>query len=229
MVYEYKFEIEKCWYKDHCNLFNTDKCSGACPRYMEMHYLMNHANLPTSKMAPIRLTPTTADTPAYKELKEIQKDINNFVTGGESLYIYSRYFGNGKTSWGIKLLHSYFDCIWLGNGFRCRGIFISVPDFLYRIKNFKVVDAEFEYIKSLLAKVDLVIWDDVGATNMSGFDYGNLLYFIDQRVLDNKSNVYTGNLSQKELIKVVGDRLTSRIWNNSIRVEFRGKDRRDIK
>ena len=49
---------------------------------------------------------------------------------------------------------------------------------------------------------------------------------MDQRNLDLKSNIYTGNLDYEQLLESVGNRLASRIWNNSIQVEILGTDRR---
>lgn len=72
-----------------------------------------------------------------------------------------------------------------------------------------------------------MIWDDIGANKLSDFDYTQLLSYIDQRKLNFKSNIYTGNLNREQLLDYVGTRLTSRIWNDSIKVELVGIDRRD--
>ena len=125
------------------------------------------------------------------------------------------------------MLQSYFDQIWLGNGFRCRGIFIHVPTLLNKIKDgFNNKDEDFELLKSRLISVDLVVWDDIAAVKLSDFDHANLLTFIDQRKLNELANIYTGNLTLDELPDAVGNRLTSRIWNDSTVIEFCGADRR---
>ena len=43
-----------------------------------------------------------------------------------------------------------------------------------------------------------------------------------------KSNIYTSNLDLDELKEKVGDRLFSRIANNSVNIEFFGKDKRSL-
>ena len=227
MPYVYKFERDKCWYLGHCDKSETAECCAGCIRYMEVHYLMMNSGIPRNRQYPMSLVPPKTDMQAFVELRDIKNDIVNFVNSGENLYIFSNNFGNGKTSWAIKMLQSYFDQIWLGNGFRCRGIFIHVPTLLNKIKDgFNNKDEDFELLKSRLISVDLVVWDDIAAVKLSDFDHANLLTFIDQRKLNELANIYTGNLTLDELPDAVGNRLTSRIWNDSTVIEFCGADRR---
>ena len=84
----------------------------------------------------------------------------------------------------------------------------------------------FELLKQQLTEVDLVVWDDIAAGKLTDFDHSNLLTYIDQRKLNGKSNIYTGNLDETELIEGLGNRLKSRVWNDSTVVELYGIDRR---
>ncbi len=230
MTYEYIFDKNKCWYTSACGKYETPECNASCIRYMEMDYLMQNSGIPRNRQYAVLLTPSKKDVQAFIILKEIKDDILNFVKNGESIYIYSDNFGNGKTTWAIKLLQKYFDDIWVGNGFRCRGIFIHVPTFLTKIKEgISRKDEDFETLKSRLMSVDLVIWDDIAATKLGDFDHANLLTYIDQRKLNQLSNIYTGNLHQDELRDALGNRLASRVWNDSTPVRFIGADRRGIK
>ena len=230
MTYEYIFDKNKCWYTSACGKYETPECNASCIRYMEMDYLMQNSGIPRNRQYAVLLTPSKKDVQAFIILKEIKDDILNFVKNGESIYIYSDNFGNGKTTWAIKLLQKYFDDIWAGNGFRCRGIFIHVPTFLTKIKEgISRKDEEFETLKSRLMEVDLVIWDDIAATKLGDFDHTNLLTYIDQRKLNQLSNIYTGNLHQDELRDALGNRLASRVWNDSTLIRFIGADRRGIK
>lgn len=230
MTYEYIFDKNKCWYTSVCGKYETSECNASCIRYMEMHYLMQNSGIPRNRQYAVLLTPSKKDVQAFVTLKEIKDDILNFVKNGESIYIYSDNFGNGKTTWAIKLLQKYFDDIWVGNGFRCRGIFIHVPTFLTKIKEgISRKDEDFETLKSRLMTVDLVIWDDIAATKLGDFDHANLLTYIDQRKLNQLSNIYTGNLHQDELRDALGNRLSSRVWNDSTPVKFVGADRRGIR
>lgn len=230
MAYKYVFDAETCLYKNVCPLYKKDFCNPSCPRYMEMDYLTAHSNIPVNRQQSMFLTPDIEDRPAFIELKEIKDDILNFVNNGENLYIYSKNLGNGKTTWAIKLMMNYFNLIWAGNGFRVRGIFINVPTFLTKIKTIiSNPDPEFDKMRDLIADVDLVIWDDIAATKLSEYDYNNLLTYIDQRVLSGKSNIYTGNMGESELVDALGGRLMSRVWNLSIPICFKGSDKRGIR
>ena len=208
-----------CWYKNVCTY---DSCIN-CIRYSEMKYLMENSGLPKNKRKPIPLD-GSQDSKSFRELAKIKDDIVNFTENGESLYIFSENTGNGKTSWAIKLLLKYFDCIWAGNGFRVRGYFQHVPTLFSTLKDFS---KSHEVLRNTLATVDLVVWDDIASTKLSDYDAQQLLIIIDQRVSDGLANIYTGNITSKEaLTKAVGQRLASRIWNMSTLIEFRGKDRR---
>ena len=81
-------------------------------------------------------------------------------------------------------------------------------------------------MKKKLTDIDLVIWDDIASVKLSDFDHTNLLTYIDTRKLNGKANIYTGNLYEDELIDALGNRLKSRVWNDSIIVELKGSDMR---
>ena len=197
-MYQYKFDKDNCWYKLTCDRFNTNECNQNCIRYIEMHYLIENSNIPKGKQF-----------------------------SNKNLYLFSKNFGNGKTTWAIKLMQKYFDSIWAGNGLTVRGIFIHVPTFLTKFKEvINKKDEDFELLKQQLLKVDLVIWDDIAAGKLTDYDHTNLLTYIDQRKLNGKSNIYTGNLDENELISALGNRLKSRVWNDSTIVELYGNDRR---
>ena len=215
-----------CWYKEVC-LADISDCTN-CIKFLEMQNLMETSGLPKAKQCPQLLTAPREDVEAYRQLADIKADIVNFVNQGANLYITSEVTGNGKTSWAIKLLLRYFDQIWNGNGLNVRGLFVHVPTFLIKIKDFKNVDPDFEHLKKYLTKVDLVVWDDIAGANMSGYDYSQLLVYLDNRLLAEKSNIFTGNFNTKDdLEKKLGQRLASRIYGrNTYIVTFKGGDMR---
>lgn len=213
-----------CWYNSVCQ----ETCSNSCIRYLEMKFLMDNSNIPKAKQMPLSLTAPACDLPAYKRLAEIKSDIVDFVECGQNLYIASDKTGNGKTSWSIKLMCKYFDSVWAGNGFRQRAVFIHVPTFLLKCKDFNKKDSAFDEIKSLLPTIDLVVWDDIASTDVSAYDYSQLLMYIDSRLLNSLSNIFTGNYENKErLEKRLGMKLASRIWSDTTEVIiFKGGDMR---
>lgn len=230
MAYEYVFDKDKCWYIKVCSKYNTPECNPGCIRYMEMDYLMQNSGIPRNRQYTVSLIPSKPDVNSFIALKEIKDDMIEFVKNGESVYIYSDNFGNGKTTWAIKLMQQFFDDVWAGNGFRCRGIFIHVPTFITKIKEgISRKDEDFETLKSRLMTVDLVIWDDIAATKLSDYDHTNLLTYIDQRKLNQLSNIYTGNLGYEDLQDALGNRLASRVWNDSTPIRFVGADRRGVR
>ena len=212
---------EKCWYKDVC----TIECTNSCLRYIEMKYLMDNSDIPPMRQIPDKLTPEVQDLDAFTKLNELKLNIVDFVVSGQNLYLWSEHTGNGKTSWALKLMLKYFDEIWAGNGFRVRGKFVHVPTFLLQLKNFN--DPLSEEYKNDILNCDLLILDDIASVGISQYDLSQLLLYIDNRSLNGKSIIYTGNLDMHNMDKVLGSRLTSRIWSKTTTiVELKGADRR---
>lgn len=189
---------------------------------------MNSSCIPKKRQYNQKLIASNEDLSAFSRLNEIKNDIVNFIDSGKSLFICSNTTGNGKTSWAIKLTLKYFDSIWAGNGFRPRALFINVPTFLIKCKDFDNKDSAFEEMKKLISTVDLVIWDDIASTGISAYDYSQLLMYIDVRCSNELSNIYTSNLTNiDDLGNLIGEKLASRIFSsNTEKIEFKGGDRR---
>ena len=211
----------ECWYSTVCQLDNS--CD-TCIRYQEMKYLMDNSGLPKNRQKPIKLMPDDCDYEAFCDLQDFKNNIAEEVEFGNNLFI-GGYNGNGKTSWAIKILLKYFNEIWPGNGFRTRGLFVSIPTLLLQLKDFNN-PLSFQYKEDLIT-ADLVVWDEIGGVSMSGYDYSQLLNVLDARILRGLSNIYTGNiLSKQDCEKQLGEKLTSRVWNNSKIIILKGKDKR---
>lgn len=203
---------EDCWYSSVCN--NT--CSDTCIRYNEMKFLMDSSGIPKPQQMPLKLIPVNeSDRKIFIRLNSIKNNIVNWVDQGNNVYIASESAGVAKTSWALKLMLKYFDEIWSGNGFKVRGIFIHTPTFLSQLKNFQ--NPLSEDYKYNIMNTDLVIWDDIVASDKtSDYDYTQLLMYIDNRLLNKKSNIYTSNIISKgALEQILGNRLTSRIYGES--------------
>ena len=126
-------------------------------------------------------------------------------------------------------MQSYFGKIWHKTDFECRGLFINVPRFFISLK--ENIDKKIEYvnqIKENIETADMIIWDEIGTKQLTAFEHENLLSYINMRVDNGKSNIYTSNLSSEELKTVVGDRLYSRIVNLSEDIELHGQDKRGL-
>ena len=216
-----------CWYMSVCDRYNAN-CWENCIRFLEMSKLMQSSNIPLNRQKPVRLQAPKVDYDAFCRLADIKDNIREFVEQGKNLYITSETTGNGKTSWAIKLMLKYFDDIWPGNGFNCRGIFVNVPTFLLKCKDFNNKDSSFDELRNRLDSVDLVIWDDIGSTELSSYDHSQLLMYIDARCNNCKANIFTGNIvSREKLEKAIGIKLTSRVLGeNTEKIEFKGSDKR---
>ena len=123
------------------------------------------------------------------------------------------------------MLQTYFHYVAEGNLWETKGMFVSVPTLLLQFKDFNS-PLSTEY-KNNLHNTDLLILDDVAVTGLTQFDYLQLFSLVDQRMLANKSIIFTSNItSLADLEKSIGSRLASRIWNNSEVIEIRGGDMR---
>ena len=215
--------IDRCWYKRIC----TENCTENCIRYKLMYSLFKQSNLPEALWDYKSLTCEDKDYQAFKELQTKSDAILNFIENGNNLYIYSENCGNGKTTWAIRLMYSYFDKIWHKSCFDCKALFVSVPKFLYNCKRSISQDVKgFEELCNLISEVDLVIWDDIGEMKASDYEHQILFQYIDGRINSKKSNIYTSNKNKEQLEDVLGVRLASRIYNCSECIEFVEEDKR---
>ena len=211
-----------CWYLQVCQ----DDCF-MCQTYLELKWQMDNSGLPEKLQKPIDMYITDCnrcDRSSYKRLADIRKNIVKYVTEGNNLYICGE-AGNGKTSWAIKLLQSYLHHMAHGNYEKLQGIFVSVSDLLLRLKDFNnPIPKEY---KDNLEKVPLVVWDDIGISGISQYDYTQLYTLINNRSLAGKSNIFTSNLvDRRDLEDLIGERLTSRIYGSSEIILLKGGDMR---
>jgi len=231
-VYEYIFNADECWYKDTCKYYGSEECNGACIRYMKMHYLANNSLLTPLQQKPksLNITRDYVDMQAYMELNNIKNNIVEFVNEGRNLVIHSEHTGNGKSLWSTKLLMKYFDSIWHTDNFSVRGLFIEVSRFLFSAKYGSLTDLDYiNHIKENILTADLVVWDDIGIKDLSKAEHEYLFGFINARINNGKSNIYTTNMSSDEFKRVMGDRLFSRVFVASRVIEFKAPDQRGNK
>lgn len=198
-----------------------------CQTYLELKWQMDNSGLPEKLQKPIDMYITDCnrcDRSSYKRLADIRKNIVKYVGEGNSLYICGE-AGNGKTSWAIKLLQSYLHHMAHGNYEKLQGIFVSVSDLLLRLKDFNnPIPKEY---KDNLEKVPLVVWDDIGISGISQYDYTQLYTLINNRSLAGRSNIFTSNLvDRRDLEDLIGERLTSRIYGSSEIILLKGGDMR---
>ena len=214
----------ECWYSASC----SDDCD-RCVTFTELKWQMDNSGLYPSQQKPIELYIdefNTIDKKAYKRLADWRSHITECVDGHYNLYICSNEVGNGKTSWAIKMLQTYFHFRAKGNYEHLLGMFVNTTDLLLRFKDFN--NPVSQKYKDDLENVDLVVFDDIAVTSsISQYDYTQLFNIINKRNMAQKSTIYTSNITTyEELEKLLGPRLATRIYDSSEVIELKGTGRR---
>lgn len=218
----------RCWYYGCCKKANTRDCTAYCVKYLEMLTMFEKSNLPKKWWKPISLI-ANEDVKAFERLSEIKSHIVDFVNSGCNIYIYSQNYGNGKTSWAVKLLSAYFDKTWYGNGFKCKGLFIDSTQFLTRKKGLITkIDEQYLALEKMAQNVNLAVWDDISACKLTDYDFQTLYTPINSRMFSGKSNIFTGAADRQQLEYYLGSTLASKIWNNCEIIEFKNLDMRGV-
>lgn len=221
---------ENCIFKVRCN--QACESDTFCIKQFKLNKLFDNALISEKQRQHVTflLDKDESDLENFKYLSTIEKNIENFVSQGGNLYIHSKNTGNGKTSWALRLVQSYFHKIWFRASIdRCCALFINVPRYLLELKENISQKSDFvEHIKNNVLDADVVIWDEVGTKGLTQFEHENILNLINARLDLGKANIYTSNLNDNELHEVVGDRLYSRIVLSSDDVELYGLDKRAL-
>ena len=218
-----------CWLKQNCSGVDCDK--EFCLKRFKLDALYEKTLLPETHKKDIKLYSDSdgSDLESFRYLKSIQNNIVKFVESGDNLYIHSPNCGNGKTSFAVKLIKEYLNQIWVRSDLVCRALFIHVPTYLLALKDNISEKSEFvSYVKENILIADLVVFDEVATSTFTRFEGENILSIINARIESGKSNIYTSNLSDSELLDKVGERLYSRIINKSNDVLLVGKDKRGL-
>ena len=223
---------ENCYLTSNCKLGLCDYLSKTCLRFFKIDYLYDKALLSDKYKKDelgLVLDSDGVDGIVFDQLKYIKDHIKTFVDEGRNLYICSSISGNGKTTWAVKLLKAYILKIWPESKLECKALFINVPKFLLELKSNISKKSEYiEYITENILSADLVVWDDIATKAATEFEHEHLLSLLDNRLFNNKSNIFTSNILSENLSQLVGSRLASRI-NQSKIVVFYGKDKRGVR
>lgn len=217
----------RCYAENYCKK-NKQECSEICGGYRVLKALFNLSRIPVSYQYNIPLVPERGDLPKYEELNDFMKSIIENVDTGQGLYIWSAGTGTGKTSWACKIMGYYFRKIAFRSGLENEGLYIFLPTFLEDLRSmYDSPDPEFEEELEMVKKCKLLIIDDIGAEKPSEWVRERLLSFINTRVSNGLSTIYTSNLSLEELEIKMGQRVASRIKGSTKEIQLSGSDRRD--
>lgn len=218
------FDSENCVFIGDCIKYNTPDCKDPCFRQREYYFLLDNSNLPEKHKEDTKLIPAPEDLAVFEYLDYLRNNIVDFVNSGSNLVIRGS-TGTGKSCWSTKLLRKYIAEVSIGNGFRPRALFINLTWFIKELRrNINEKSAYFSEINKSCYTVDLLVIDDIGATNIGNdFIHDEIYSIINQRIDNELCTIYTTNLSDQELSDNLGDRLFSRVIGVSEVVEIKNR------
>lgn len=182
----------------------------------------------------IQLIPIKDDFDSFKRLQYIKEHIVDFVKRGDNLFLYSHNCGNGKTTWATKIMKEYINQVQnYAFSNNTPALFINTNNFLNKVKlsiSDPSLKEEVNEIKKLITESNLVIFDDFGDKTLSEFELCLLYDWIDTRISNLKSCIYTSNQSPDELKRVLDGKLYSRVIKATEKnqIKFYSGDRRGL-
>ena len=221
-----------------CPYYTDQKCNHSrcndtfCIRRTKLDELYRASSLSENQKVRIvlNLDDDGTDLNEFRQLAEIERNINTFVENGYNLYLHSANTGNSKTSWAVRMIQAYLANNWAKLDLSCHVLFISIPSYLVALKrNMNTPDEYAMFINKNVYDAELVVWDDIGTKFASEYDMEQLFNILNRRIQNGKSNIFTSNLSDQELVTALGPRLASRISQDSINIELHGADKRNLK
>ena len=125
-----------CYLFDNCKKHKSGECSltndSFCIKVFKLNYLYDEALMSDKQrhFTPLRIDANGTDREQFLMLKDIENNIETFVSNGKNLYIHSAICGNGKTEWSLRMIQAYFNSVWYKCDLNCKALFINVPRFL---------------------------------------------------------------------------------------------------
>lgn len=217
-----------CWYYDDSQVGclkaqGSAWCDENCPIYKTVLSHFKKSNLPEKYWYPFTLHNVEVDKLEIKKLVSIRDNLSEFVNAGKNLLLQSDKCGNGKTSWGIKLLQRQIDIHHKGSSWSFPpAFFIYTPSLLLMGRDsISNKNSNFQMFKMYLENSDLVLFDDIGCINLKDYDLLVLSTIIEARILNGLSSIFTTNLKENSLKEVLGERLYDRIFRLSEVITFK--------
>lgn len=206
-------------------------CTYSGNRYVaERRYLPN-SGIP-ARYCPPDISPGMVLEQNSRPLKKFIKELGDMVDKGNSLYLWSKTPGTGKTTIACSCLMKYL---------LVRGRTIAENDWSYPIGYFTVVDMidslrrnmsePSEEFKELWDRQfspqapRLLVLDDIGAEKPTDWVRERLYQLINYRYSNRLSTIYTSNCDRETIYSRLGERIGSRVFSSLV-VEMLGPDQR---
>lgn len=167
------------------------------------------------------------DSKSYSNLANIRDKIELFVKQHQNLLISSNTVGNGKTTWACKILLNYIDKYACNYAFpnSIPALFINVPEFLMKkklaINDSKMLEEVSELEKGIF-EAKIVVFDDIATKTASDYDKELLYVYVNSRINNLLTSIYTTNVLKDDLEVELGERLASRIIGESNVIKLLG-------
>lgn len=214
----------ECLLKKACIRADTELCNENCMIRRIFYFLMETSNIPKNYWEDTTLFPYKDDVKTFETLAEIKDDIETFVEQGRFLYIHGD-CGTSKTEWACKLMKQYLALKSIGNRFEEVALFIYVPTFTLKSKDFENREERDELLQSIISR-KFVIIDDIGTITQSDYDVGVFHNVVNERYSRGLSTIFTGNIQPERLNRFLDNRVCDRILSDIV-LEFKGKSRRE--
>ena len=215
-------DYAECYFKDSCKSeLKGYRCLNFCKLYPNMSDLIRRAYIenPTYYFHPDLLAVDERDIDSYNKLVFLKYNAKAFVQSGHNLFIYTRNFGNGLTTWAVKILFYYFYSIHEHHMLNCRGVFVHTPTLVDRF-TLDRFDDDMKKLLDDLRKCDVVVWDDISDfSNTKNLLASPILTILSKRISDGKSNIYTSHRTFEELEELFSDYVVGRLQLNCTVIE----------
>jgi len=213
--------FDDCESGDNCDQFK-------CNAFFNFTLYLAHSGIPAGKVKyhDISSNLNKCSDKAKTYINNIIADPVTFVDNGMSLYLFGN-TGVGKTTIGIKILlnYLYHKCLSYIPDNECRGMLVPVDE-LIEYHRLHKNDPDFADNINVILDCDLVVFDNIFATDYSKYGHEIVDNVLRHRVHNNKSNIYTSNLTISDAYKEC-QMLASLCRERSLPVEIKGKDNRD--
>lgn len=229
-------ECSRCVALPFCNkvkgTVSIDKRTSWCNAKYRLDKALELAKLPKQYLR-ANIYNYKVDNDNQETYDKIFPFINNIVDeidGGLNVCLVSKNSGTGKTFTAAMFLNHfiYKTCITSRFDFETPlAMFVEYAEFIHHARyrdQYEDIFQEFE----LMQQVPLLLLDDVGAGTMTDFAREQTYLLLNERYNAGLSNIVTSNFFLSDLKKdeLLGKRCVSRISNNLLYLELKGKDRR---
>ena len=234
---------------------NPHFCNYTCFPRTRLHGLEGDGGLIAVANIPLKYRKSTIQNLPFKEenpkayaiVTRYGEKIVEKVNEGVGLYLFGvpseenpKGVGNGKTTAATALLIEYLRQITILEAKKKYKI-EDIPAFFMKMAKFQNVhnsqfrgsnDVQnvnadrYQELKKKMINCDLLVLDDIGLRGITEALQNEFDEIIDERDTNRKATIFTSNVPLKNLSKIFGEQIASRIEGMTIPVPFYGKDHR---